>query len=140
GIDVISLMRDFVKSLLLQNESSGGGSTITQQLAKNLYPRKSHGFLSLPVNKVREMINARRLESIYDKKSILTLYLSTIPFANNTYGIDARAQRFFSVRTNKLCVEQGAVLVGMLKATHFYNSRLFPDRPKTRRDFVFSQM
>lgn len=140
GIDVISLMRVFVKSLLLQNESSGGGSTITQQLAKNLYPRKSHGFLSLPVNKVREMIIAWRLESIYDKKSILTLYLNTIPFADNTYGIDAAAQRFFSVRTNKLSVEQGAVLVGMLKATHFYNPRLFPDRAKTRRDVVFSQM
>jgi penicillin-binding protein 1A len=140
GIDVISLFRVLVKSVLLQNESSGGGSTITQQLAKNLYPRKSHRYLSLPINKVREMIIAWRLESVYDKKSILTLYLNTIPFADNTYGIDAAAQRFFSVRTNKLGVEQGAVLVGMLKATHLYNPRLFPDRARNRRDVVFGQM
>jgi penicillin-binding protein 1A len=86
------------------------------------------------------MIIAWRLESVYDKKSILTLYLNTIPFADNTYGIDAAAQRFFSVRTNKLGVEQGAVLVGMLKATHLYNPRLFPDRARNRRDVVFGQM
>ncbi len=140
GIDMISLARVLVKSLLLQKESSGGGSTITQQLAKNLYPRKSYRYLSLPINKTREMIIAWRLESVYDKKSILTLYVNTIPFADNTYGIDAAAQRFFSVRTNKLNVEQGAVLVGMLKATHLYNPRLFPERAKGRRDVVFAQM
>ncbi len=140
GIDIVSLFRVLVKSIILQNESAGGGSTITQQLAKNLYPRKSHGFLSLPVNKVKEMIVAWRLENVYDKKAILTLYLNTIPFADNTYGIDAAAQRFFSVRTNKLSLEQGAVLVGMLKATHLYNPRLFPERATQRRNVVFSQM
>ncbi len=140
GIDIVSLFRVLVKSIILQNESAGGGSTITQQLAKNLYPRNSHGFLSLPVNKVKEMIVAWRLENVYDKESILTLYLNTIPFADNTYGIDAAAQRFFSVRTNKLTLEQGAVLVGMLKATHLYNPRLFPERATQRRNVVFSQM
>src|SRR5690606_26599119 len=140
GIDVVSLFRVLVKSIILQNESAGGGSTITQQLVKNLYPRTSHGFLSLPVNKVKEMIVAWRLENVYDKKALLTLYLNTIPFADNTYGIDAAAQRFFSVKTSKLTLEQGAVLVGMLKATHLYNPRLFPERATQRRNVVFSQM
>lgn len=140
GIDVISLARVMVKSILLGDESAGGGSTITQQLAKNLYPRRNVGFLSMPVNKIREMTIAWRLESIYDKKKILTLYLNTIPFADNTYGIEAAAQRFFSVPTKKLKLEQAAVLVGMLKATHLYNPRLFPDRAKLRRDVVLSQM
>jgi penicillin-binding protein 1A len=140
GIDVISLARVLVKSIVLQNESSGGGSTITQQLAKNLYPRQSYGWLSMPVNKIREMIIAWRLESLYEKKQILILYLNTIPFADNTYGIEAAAQRFFSVPTKKLSVEQGAVLVGMLKATHSYNPRLFPERAKLRRDVVLNQM
>ena len=140
GIDIISLGRVIVKSIVLQNESAGGGSTITQQLAKNLFPRQSHGSLSLPVNKIREMIIAWRFESIYDKKTLLTLYLNTIPFADNTYGIEAASQRFFSASTKKLTIEQGAVLVGMLKATHLYNPRLFPQRAKIRRDVVLSQM
>jgi penicillin-binding protein 1A len=140
GIDVISLVRVLVKSIVLQNESSGGGSTITQQLAKNLYPRQNYRFLTMPVNKIREMIIAWRLEKLYDKKTLLILYLNTIPFADNTYGIEAAAQRFFSVPTKKLSVEEGAVLVGMLKATHLYNPRLFPERAKQRRDVVLSQM
>jgi penicillin-binding protein 1A len=140
GIDIVSLARVFFKSLLLGDESAGGGSTVTQQLAKNLYPRQSYRFLSLPINKIREMIIAWRLETIYDKKTILTLYLNTIPFADNTYGIEAASQRFFSRTTKTLPVEQAAVLVGMLKATHLYNPRLFPERAKQRRNVVLSQM
>lgn len=140
GIDVVSLFRVLFKSIILGNESSGGGSTVTQQLAKNLYPRQNYRFLTLPINKIREMIIAWRLENVYDKKTILTLYLNTIPFADNTYGIEAASQRFFSVPTKSLSVEQAAVLVGMLKATHLYNPRLFPDRAKLRRNVVLAQM
>lgn len=140
GIDVLSLGRVLFKSILMGDESAGGGSTITQQLAKNLYPRENHGFLSMPVNKIREMIIAWRLEKTYDKKAILTLYLNTIPFADNTYGIEAASRRFFSVPTKSLSLEQAAVLVGMLKATHLYNPRLFPDRARVRRDVVLAQM
>jgi penicillin-binding protein 1A len=140
GIDIVSLFRVLFKSIILGDESSGGGSTVTQQLAKNLYQRQSYGALSLPVNKVREMIIAWRLENIYDKKTILTLYLNTIPFADNTYGIEAASQRFFSKPTKSLDLEQAAVLVGMLKATHLYNPRLFPDRAKQRRNVVLAQM
>jgi penicillin-binding protein 1A len=140
GIDVKSLLRVLVKSVLLQRESSGGGSTITQQLAKNLYPRKSYALFSLPINKVREFIVARRLESVYSKEEILVLYLNTIPFGDNTFGIKTAADRFFSIPVKSLTPDQSAVLIGMLKATHYYNPRLYPDRAKQRRNVVLAQM
>ncbi|HET6543866.1 MAG TPA: transglycosylase domain-containing protein [Chryseolinea sp.] len=140
GIDTRSLFRVFIKSILLQKESSGGGSTITQQLAKNLYPRKSFAFLSLPINKVREVIIAKRLENNYTKDEILVLYLNTVPFGDNVYGIKTAADRFFSASVKSLTADQAAVLIGMLKATHTYNPRVFPDRAKQRRNVVLAQM
>jgi penicillin-binding protein 1A len=140
GVDVKSLIRVLVKSILLQDEGSGGGSTLTQQLAKNLYPRKSYVFLSLPVNKIREIIIARKLEKVYSKDDIIVLYLNTVPLADNTYGIKTAADRFFSTPVKQLSAEQAAVLVGMLKATHSYNPRLFPERSLTRRNVVLAQM
>lgn len=140
GVDVKSLLRVLIKTLLLQRESSGGGSTITQQLAKNLYPRRSYGLLSLPINKVREMIIASRLEDVYTKDEILVLYLNTIPFADNTYGVKTAADRFYSTKVKDLSIEQSAMLVGMLKATHNYNPRLFPARAVQRRNLVIAQM
>lgn len=140
GVDVKSLFRVLVKTLLLQRESSGGGSTITQQLAKNLYPRRSYAMFSLPINKIREMIIASRLEDVYSKDEILVLYLNTIPFADNTYGVKTAADRFFSTPVRDLRIEQSAMLVGMLKATHSYNPRLFPERAIQRRNLVIAQM
>lgn len=140
GVDLKSLFRVLVKTLLLQKESSGGGSTITQQLAKNLYPRRSYAMLSLPINKVREMIIASRLEEVYSKDEILVLYLNTIPFADNTYGVKTAADRFFSTAVKDLTIDQSAMLVGMLKATHSYNPRLFPERALERRNLVIAQM
>ena len=70
-----SLLRVLIKSIILQQKSAGGGSTITQQLAKNMFGRQGYGFLSMPVNKTKEIILASRLESIYSKEDILTLYL-----------------------------------------------------------------
>jgi penicillin-binding protein 1A len=140
GIDYRSLGRVLFKSLLLQNDASGGGSTLTQQLVKNLYPRKNYWLFSLLINKMREIIVASRLEKVYDKNSLLALYLNTVPFGDNTYGIESAALRFFSQATNKLSVDQGAVLIGMLKATHYYNPRIFPERSVQRRNVVLSQM
>ncbi len=140
GIDMRSVGRVLVKSLLLQRESSGGGSTITQQLAKNLYPRKDYWAFSLFINKIREIIIAKRIEAIYDKDGILTLYLNTIPFGDNTYGIGTAAQRFFSVPVNALSINQSAVLVGMLKATRSYNPRIFPEQSQQRRNVVLAQL
>lgn len=140
GVDFRSLARVLVKGIILQSESAGGGSTITQQLAKNLYPRREYRMLSLPINKFREMVVARRLENTFTKDEILALYLNTVPFGDNTYGIESAAQRFYSVPVSNLSVDQGAVLIGMLKATHFYNPRQSAERSRTRRNVVMSQM
>lgn len=140
GVDTRSLARVLVKTLLLQDESSGGGSTLSQQLAKNLYPRKGNGPLYAPINKVREFIVARRLESIYNKEEILELYLNTVPMGGNLYGIDRASRRFFNTSADSLKTEEAAVLVGMLKATTTYNPRLDAERSRQRRDVVLSQM
>ncbi len=140
GIDEIALLRVLVKSILLQNSSAGGGSTLSQQIAKNLFPRVDYGPLSVPVNKLREAIIAYRLERIYSKEEILALYLNTVPFAENIYGIEVASERFFSKHPAKLNVDEAAVLVGMLKANNYYNPRTHPERAKGRRNVVIDQM
>ncbi len=140
GIDLRAGMRVLVKSLLLSNESSGGGSTLSQQLAKNLYPRRDYLMAGMLVNKVREMFIPRRLEKIYDKEELLRLYLNTVSFGENTFGIKVAAQRFFDKAPDKLTVEEAAVLVGMLKATTYYNPVRHPERAQSRRNTVLKQM
>lgn len=140
GIDSRSLLRVFFKTILLGDESSGGGSTITLQLAKNLFGRSDYGYSGIVVNKVKESIIARRLEDIYTKEEILTLYLNTVPFSDNTYGIESAARKFFNKTTSDLSLKEAATLVGTLKASHYYNPRLFPERSKTRRNVVLYQM
>ncbi|MEQ9440390.1 MAG: transglycosylase domain-containing protein [Cyclobacteriaceae bacterium] len=140
GIDYRSLARVLVKSILLQSESSGGGSTVTQQLAKNLFPRQHHGLLTMPVNKIREAMIAHRIENLYPKEEIIMLYLNTVPFGGNVYGIEAASRRFFNKSATDLGTEEAAVLVGMLKATTSYSPRLYPERAQQRRNVVLSQM
>ncbi len=140
GVDYRSLGRVLIKSILQQDESAGGGSTLTQQLAKNLYPRKRYWILPMLLNKLREVRIAVKLESIYSKKELLTLYLNTVPFADNVFGIQAAADRFYSTSAKNLAADQAALLVGMLKATHSYNPRLFPDRALLRRNVVLGKM
>lgn len=140
GIDFRSLGRVFVKSILLQNQSAGGGSTLSQQLAKNLYPRKNYWIWDMPVNKMREMIIAQKLEAIYSKEELLELYLNTVPMGGNLYGIERASRRFFSTSADSLKTEQAAVLIGMLKATTTYNPRLNLERSRSRRNVVLAQM
>jgi len=140
GIDIRSLFRVFFKTLLLRRESSGGGSTLTQQLVKNLYPRGDHGAFTMPVNKVKEMITAHRMEKIFTKDEILELYLSTVPFGENTFGIKAASRRFFNKDPRELKLEEAAVLVGMLKATRNYNPVTNPEGATDRRNVVLAQM
>ncbi len=140
GIDTRSLFRVFFKSVLMSDRSSGGGSTITQQLAKNMFGRKGFGPLTLPVNKTREIILAIRLEKAFPKDEILTLYLNTVSFGENVYGIEAAAERFFGKKTAALRIEESAVLVGMLKANTLYNPRLNPENSRQRRNVVIRQM
>ncbi len=140
GVDARSTFRVLLKSILLFDKSSGGGSTLTQQLAKNLYPRKNIGFLSLPAAKIREIILARRLETVFTKDQILELYLNTVPFGNNTYGIETAALVFFSKKTSALKVEEAAVLVGMLKGNTDFNPMRNYQSAQERRNVVIRQM
>lgn len=140
GIDNKSLLRVFFKSILLSNDSSGGGSTITLQLAKNLFGRKDYGTLGIVVNKIRESIVARRIENLYSKEEILTLYLNTVPFPDNTYGIESASEKFFNSHTKDLTLVQSAALVGSLKANTSYNPRRYPEKSNARKNVVIQQM
>ena len=140
GVDARAAARVLFKSVLLMDESSGGGSTLSQQLAKNLYPRREYWMLSMVVNKIREMLIARRLEKVYHKEELLRLYLNTVSFGENIFGIKVAAQRFFNKAPQELQVEEAAVLVGMLKATTYYSPVRHPDRARARRDVVLRQM
>ncbi len=140
GIDYRSLLRVFFKTIVMQNRNAGGGSTITQQLAKNLFPRQDFGLLSIPVNKFREMAIAQRLEEAYSKNEIIALYLNTVPFGDHVFGVESAARRFYNVSAAMLTVDQAAVLVGMLKGNYAYNPRVFPERALVRRNVVLAQM
>lgn len=140
GVDLRAWMRVFVKSILLSNESSGGGSTLSQQLAKNLFPRKDYWVLSMLINKMRETIIAKRLEKVYQKEELLNLYLNTVPFGENMYGIKVAGQRFFGKDPIHLQPQESALLVGMLKGNTLYNPNKNPERALQRRNVVLSQM
>jgi penicillin-binding protein 1A len=140
GVDGRSYIRVFFRTLLGRDRSGGGGSTISQQLVKNLYGRDDHGILTVPVTKMKEALVAQRLERVLTKNDVLVLYFNSVPFGENTFGIESAAQRYFNSPTSKLKVEECAVLVGMLKANTSYNPRLHPERSKGRRDQVLELM
>jgi penicillin-binding protein 1A len=140
GIDSRSLLRVLFKSLMLNDRRSGGGSTITQQLAKNMFGRKRSGRLSMLTIKTKEAILAHRLEKTFTKEEILTLYLNTVSFGENSYGIGTASRRYFNKKTEHLTYEESAILVGMLKANTFYNPRLHPENAISRRNVVLGQM
>jgi penicillin-binding protein 1A len=140
GIDSRSLIRVFFKTILFNHKNSGGGSTITEQLAKNMFGRKSKGPFAIFINKTKEALLARRLEKVFTKEEIITLYLNTIPFGENVYGIDAASRRYFNKTPGTLKVEESAVLIGILKANNLYNPRLYPKNARNRRNIVLGQM
>ncbi|MFT6197181.1 MAG: penicillin-binding protein 1A [Nonlabens sp.] len=139
GIDYKSYARVFVKSILMQ-QGKGGGSTITQQIAKNIFGRKEMRVLSTPIHKMRELIIAKRLENIYTKEELLLLYFNTVSFGENLYGIEKSSQRFFSKKPAKLNLSECATLVGVLKAPTYYNPRKNPINSTKRRNVVLAQM
>ncbi len=140
GIDFRSWVRVFVKRMLMGQESAGGGSTLSQQLAKNLFPRQDYWMASMLINKFREFIIATRLENVYSKEELLTFYINTVPFGENIFGLDAAADRYYSKTADQLTIEECAMLVGLLKATSYYNPNNFPDRALSRRNVVLHQM
>src|SRR5580692_3471135 len=122
GVDLRSLFRVFFKTLLGHRSSSGGGSTITQQLAKMLFPRQSHmSKFQLAIQKIREWIIAARLERQYTKEELITMYLNKFDFINNAVGIQSAARIYFSTTPDSLKMEQAAMLVGMEKNPSLFN-------------------
>jgi penicillin-binding protein 1A len=146
GVDFFS----FLSSMLSTAKGDRrGGSTITQQLAKNLFStrkRKSQGIIRyIPVVrtvvfKFKEWITAFKIEHVYNKQEILTLYLNTVPFGNNSFGIKTATLKFFNETPDKVTPAQAATLIGMLKATSTYNPINNPERAVERRNTVLSQM
>jgi len=116
-----------------------GGSTITQQLARNLYPEEIGHAASIN-RKIREAITAVKIESAYSKSDILEIYLNTVPFLYNAFGIEMAARTYFDKPADKLNVLESATLIGMLKGTSYYNPVQNPERARKRRNTVLAQM
>ena len=116
-----------------------GGSTLTQQLARNLYPEEI-GRAATINRKVKEAITALKIEAVYSKNEILETYLNTVPFLYNAFGIEMAARTYFDKSADKLDVLESATLIGMLKGTSYYNPVLNPDRALKRRNLVLAQM
>jgi len=135
GIDGIAVLRAII---FLGKE--GGGSTITQQLAKNLFPRRNANLFTLPFIKLKEWVLAVKLERNLTKNEIITLYLNTVPFGDNVYGIKNASLTFFNKTPDKLTVDQAAVIIGMLKGNTLYNPRRNPNNALKRRNVVLNQM
>ena len=147
GIDPIGLF-GAVKDALLHHDGRGA-STITQQLAKNMFRVRSQystGLLGhipgvrMLIIKSKEWIIATKLETVYSKKEILTMYANTVDFGSNAYGIKTGASTYFNTTPKQLTTEQCAVLVGMLKATSYYNPRTNPENSLNRRNQVLNNM
>lgn len=146
GVDFIGLFSSVLSTI---RGDKRGGSTITQQLAKNLYRTRynqSQGLLGripivrMGVTKFKEWMTAYKLESKYQKKEIITMYLNTVSFSNNAYGIKSASLRYFNKQPNALSASESAVLIGMLKGTTLYNPIRNPDKSIERRNIVLKQM
>lgn len=120
--------------------SKRGSSTITQQLAKNLFGRKDQSLFTLPLIKLKEWILAVKLERNLTKNEIITSYLNTVPFGDNVYGIKNASLTFFNKTPDKVSPDEAAVLVGMLKGNTIYNPRSHPDNALQRRNTVLAKM
>lgn len=140
GIDFRALGRTGVKTLLMGDRSSGGASTITQQLAKILYSRKGLRGFKRMIQKPIEWMIAIKLERVYTKEEILKMYLNRFDFLNNAIGIKTAAAVYFNKLPRQLNVQESAMLVGMLKNPSYYNPLRHPERTMERRNTVISQM
>jgi penicillin-binding protein 1A len=148
GIDIRGLGRAIVRSVILGQEA-GGGSTISQQLAKNLYKTREGDSIqygrirqkvNLGISKFKEWFTAVKLEKNYTKEEIITMYLNSFDFVNKAVGIRSAAQIYFNTTPDSLTIEQSAMLVGMLKNSAFFNPIKRPDQTMKRRNVVLGQM
>ncbi|MDB5854988.1 MAG: penicillin-binding protein [Herminiimonas sp.] len=116
-----------------------GGSTVTQQLARNLFPDEIGRSRNI-MRKLKEMVTAEKIERKYSKDQILEIYLNTVPFLYNVFGIEMASRTYFDKSAAQLNVLESATLVGMLKGTHYYNPVVNPERARTRRNVVLNQL
>lgn len=140
GVDMRAVMRVLVKTLLLQQKNAGGGSTITQQLAKQLYSPSSSNLLSRALKKPIEWMIAVKLERYYSKDEIIKMYLNQFDFLYNAVGIKSAAKVYFNKEPKDLKLEEAALLVGMVKNPSYYNPVRHLERATERRNVVFEQM
>jgi penicillin-binding protein 1A len=139
GVDVKALFR--VTFGLLTGTNKGGGSTLSQQLAKNLFPRKANrNFFETVFIKLKEWVTAIKLERNYTKEEIIAMYFNTVDFGANSFGVKSAAKTFFNKEPLELTIEESAMLVGMLKAPTFYSPVRNPERAIKRREVVLHQM
>lgn len=140
GVDVRGLFR-VMKGLATANTAAGGGSTLSQQLAKMLFPREADlNVFELAIRKFREWVIAVRIEKSYTKEEILTMYLNKYDFLNLAVGISSAADIYFQTSLDSLKLEQAAMLIGMAKNSSYYNPVRRPELTLNRRNVVFSQM
>ena len=147
GIDLPSLIRVGVKTIALQRHSQGGGSTVTQQLAKNLFPRddsRGQGRIvrtaKLIVSKFKEWITAIKLEHNYTKEEIVAMYLNTVEYGSNSFGIKSAANTFFGKSPDELDLQEAAVLVGVVNAPTRYSPVRNPENALARRNLVLKRV
>ena len=140
GIDIKALFRAIVKRGLFMQKSAGGGSTITQQLAKQLYSEKAENVKERILQKPIEWVIALKLERYYTKEEILTMYLNHFDFLHNAVGIKTAAKTYFGKEPKDLTVNESATLIGMCKNPSYFNPVRNPERCEQRRNVVLSQM
>lgn len=140
GVDFRALLRAIVKRGILRRKSAGGGSTITQQLAKQLYSEKAESVHERLLQKPIEWVIAVKLERFYTKEEIVSMYLNYFDFLHNAVGIKTAAKTYFGKEPKDLSVVECATLVGMCKNPSYYNPVRFPERSTSRRNIVLSQM
>ncbi len=123
---------------MVTGEIHGGSSSLTQQLARSLYARI--GFKQTYLRKIRELITAVQIEHTFTKEEILTMYLNTVYFGHGTYGLQAAASKYFNKRVENLTLDEGAILIGMLRSPAYYSPITHPDRSRHIRNVVINNM
>ena len=139
GVDLRALARS-IKGVLLRSENAGGGSTISQQLAKLLFPREKQNRITIVLRKFKEWIIAVKLERNYTKDEIIAMYLNKFDFINNAVGIKSAARIYFNTTPDSLKIEQAAMLVGMVQNPTLFNPLRKPKNAIDRRNEVLNKM
>lgn len=140
GIDMRAFFRALIKRGVLMQKNAGGGSTITQQLAKQFFSPAADDMMERLLQKPIEWVIAVKLERYYTKEEILTMYLNKFDFLNNAVGIKTAAKTYFAKNPRDLSIEEAATLIGMCKNPSLYNPRRFNERSRGRRNTVLDQM